>query len=243
VLANPVRFLDPDGRTGQATLAGAVTGGPVGAIIGFAVDLTIAATAGAVAGAVAFSMAHPQPGLCITGPESLYTCEETRVLFASPSVPGDVPKDTEAQHAQSLADARTQVGDTKTAQDSFGGPLDRVKPMSAAGKKSGGKSGAPAAGPRPEKSYYGGKKHGLKWTEASSRAKKTGNPQGKWGSEQDLDIATQNAATLGVGESGSFSLPANTTSTVTMPDGTVMQANSMTVINNGETWHGFPTVR
>ncbi|HZN96442.1 MAG TPA: hypothetical protein VFB61_01770 [Gemmatimonadales bacterium] len=93
----------------------------------------------------------------------------------------------------------------------------------------------------PEKGYLGHKKHGIRWTEGAAEAKKTGIPQGQWGSVSDLEFAGQKAATLPPRQGGYFELPAGHSSTVWRPDGTQVRASRIWVRNNGGgTFHGYP---
>jgi len=94
---------------------------------------------------------------------------------------------------------------------------------------------------RPEAGYLKGKKHGLKRKEGPARAKNTGNPQGQWGSMDDLNYAGEKAGTLNPGEGTWFDLPEGSSSVVHMPDGTTVDATRIWVKNNGTgTFHGYP---
>jgi hypothetical protein len=96
-------------------------------------------------------------------------------------------------------------------------------------------------GLRPEAKYLKGKKHGIKWTEGPATAKKTGTPQGQWGSKSDLDFAGEKASTLEPGKGGWFDLPKGSNSVVHRPDGTTVPATRIWVRNNGSgTFHGYP---
>ena len=96
---------------------------------------------------------------------------------------------------------------------------------------------------RPEAGLTGSRKHGVNWTEGPARARSTGNPQGQW-AESDLEYATNMANSLEPGQSAYFDLPEGSESIVHMPDGSVVNANSIWVRNNGTgTWHGYPLVR
>ncbi len=98
-----------------------------------------------------------------------------------------------------------------------------------------------AKGLRPEAKYLKGKKHGVKWTEGPATAKKTGIPQGQWGSKADLDFAGEKASTLDPGEGDWFELPKGHSSVVHRTDGTTVPANRIWVRNNGSgTFHGYP---
>lgn len=98
---------------------------------------------------------------------------------------------------------------------------------------------------RPEKGYEGTGKHGINWKEGKAEAKKTGIPQGQWGSQEDLDYAGQKASSLKPREGAEFELPADTKSVVHMPDGNTKKATHMWVRNNGngKTFHGYPKVK
>ncbi|MDR6545181.1 hypothetical protein J2810_001223 [Chryseobacterium rhizosphaerae] len=98
---------------------------------------------------------------------------------------------------------------------------------------------------RPEKGYEGSGKHGLKWKEGGAEAKKTGIPQGQWGSQEDLDYAGQKASGLKPREGAEFELPTDTKSVVHMPDGTTKKATHIWIRNNGneKTYHGYPKAK
>ncbi|MCW3161388.1 SpvB/TcaC N-terminal domain-containing protein [Chryseobacterium oryctis] len=98
---------------------------------------------------------------------------------------------------------------------------------------------------RPEAGYQGSGKHGIKWKEGGAEAKKTGIPQGQWGSQEDLDFAGQKASELKPREGAEFELPADTKSVVHMPDGSTKKATHIWVRNNGngKTFHGYPKVK
>jgi RHS repeat-associated protein len=98
------------------------------------------------------------------------------------------------------------------------------------------------ANPRPEAKYLGSKKHGLTWTEGPAEARKTGKPQGQWGSQADLDFAGEKAGELWPMQSGTFDLPEGSQSVVHRPDGSTVPAKRIWVRNNGVgTFHGYPT--
>ncbi|MDZ8055684.1 MAG: DUF4157 domain-containing protein [Aulosira sp. ZfuVER01] len=81
----------------------------------------------------------------------------------------------------------------------------------------------------PEKNLTGSGKHGLDWTEGPSRAIDTGNPQGKFGSLEDVHFAVEKGADLGAGSEGFFNLPDGHSSIVYMPDGSIVPANQIFV--------------
>jgi hypothetical protein len=107
-------------------------------------------------------------------------------------------------------------------------------------KMGGGQNASPSP-LKPEGKYTKGGKHGLSWKEGPAEAKKTGKPQGQWGSQADLDYAGQMAATLKPGEGKFFDLPAGSASVVHKADGTTVPASQIWVRNNGTgTFHGAP---
>lgn len=96
----------------------------------------------------------------------------------------------------------------------------------------------------PEKGYEGKSKHGIGWTEGAAEANKTKIPQGQWGSQEDLDYATEKAQTLEPGaknKNGTFKkgkmkdFPINegNTSVVHNPDGTKSKPDKIRLRNNG----------
>ncbi|MCW3161379.1 hypothetical protein [Chryseobacterium oryctis] len=106
---------------------------------------------------------------------------------------------------------------------------------------------------KPENGYKRRKEHGIQWQEgdAKRRARETGNPQGKWGSTEDLDYAGKKAGTLEPGPEKNgkptpgdfedFPINEGSTSTVYNPDGTQSKPDKIRVRNNGNgTFHGFP---
>jgi hypothetical protein len=96
-------------------------------------------------------------------------------------------------------------------------------------------------GLRPESKYTGSKKHGVEWNEGIATAKKTGKPQGQWGSTADLEYAGKKAATLKPGEGGWFQFEKGHSSVVHRADGTTVNASKFWVRNNGSgTFHGYP---
>jgi RHS repeat-associated protein len=102
-------------------------------------------------------------------------------------------------------------------------------------------TGSGATKLRPEEKYLGSKKHGLDWKEGPAEARKTGKPQGQWGSQADLDFAAEKAAGLKPGEGAYFDLPPGSLSVVHKPDGTTVPATRIWVRNNGTgTFHGAP---
>lgn len=93
---------------------------------------------------------------------------------------------------------------------------------------------------RPEQKYSGSGKHGIKWKEGPVLAKE-GTPQGQWGSESDLNWATEKAATLEPGQGDWFQMPQGHSSVVHKPNGTTVPASKAWIRNNGTgTWHGYP---
>lgn len=80
-----------------------------------------------------------------------------------------------------------------------------------------------------ERKLFGSGKHGLKWKEGPARAKKTGKPQGQFGSKSDIDFAVQKGGEIGLRKTGTFDLPKDHSSLVHMPDGTVMPAKKVFV--------------
>ena len=96
---------------------------------------------------------------------------------------------------------------------------------------------------RPEGKYLKGKKHGIEWTEGPAEARKTGKPQGQWGSRADLDFAGERAGSLAPGEGAYFTLPPGNSSVVHLPDGSTVPATRIWVRNNGSgTFHGYPSL-
>lgn len=118
--------------------------------------------------------------------------------------------------------------------------------MSSTGSGGGGSGSSSSSGDgsprlRPEKKYYGSKKHGIEWTEGPATARSTGKPQGQWGGEADLNFAAERASTLKPGEGGWFDLPEDHSSVVYMPNGETIPATRIWVRNNGTgTFHGYP---
>ncbi|MGB0384887.1 MAG: hypothetical protein ACPGWR_08705 [Ardenticatenaceae bacterium] len=72
-------------------------------------------------------------------------------------------------------------------------------------------------------------KHGLKWQEGPARAKKTGKPQGQFGSKSDIDFAVQKGREIGPGKTDIFDLPKGHSSFVHIPDGNVVPAKKVFV--------------
>ncbi|MFC2146714.1 RHS repeat domain-containing protein [Acidobacteriota bacterium] len=96
---------------------------------------------------------------------------------------------------------------------------------------------------RLEKKLYGSKKHGINWKEGPARAKKWRKPQGKFGSELDLDFVLSKADEIGPGQIGVFDLPTGHTCVVYMPDGSVVKATKVWVrVNKSGTVHAYPLI-
>lgn len=96
---------------------------------------------------------------------------------------------------------------------------------------------------RPEPALLGKGKHGVEWDvrDAKTRAEKTGDPQGKFGSLGDVQFAVDRAAALGAGKEGIFPLPANNQSVVIMPDGTQVKATRVYVkVRSDGSVHAYP---
>ena len=103
------------------------------------------------------------------------------------------------------------------------------------------RAGARSGGLRAEKALLGRKKHGVGWTEGPARAKKTGKPQGQFGSTADVDFAVGKAEGLGVGKSDVFDLPSGHNSVVHLPDGSTVPATKVWVRRNASgTVHAYP---
>ncbi|CAN5908827.1 hypothetical protein BH23GEM7_BH23GEM7_23990 [soil metagenome] len=96
---------------------------------------------------------------------------------------------------------------------------------------------------RPEPDLLGSGRHGLEWKDsnATKRAQDTGNPQGKFGSVQDVQYAVDRAADLGPGNQGFFPLPADNRSRIFMPDGSVQPATRIFVlVRRDGSVHAYP---
>jgi len=94
---------------------------------------------------------------------------------------------------------------------------------------------------RAEAKYLKGKKHGIKWKDGPGTAKRTGTPQGQWGSKADLDFAGKKASTLESGKGDWFDFPDGHSSKVHLPNGSTVSANLFWVRNDGSgTFHGYP---
>jgi len=107
-----------------------------------------------------------------------------------------------------------------------------------------GLKGGPGIRFRPEPDLLGNGTHGMGWADADAfqRALRTGNPQGKFGSFEDLQFAVDQAARLGPGTHGTFPLPPGTRSLVFMPDGvTRVPATQVFVLVRGSgSVHAYP---
>ncbi len=93
---------------------------------------------------------------------------------------------------------------------------------------------------KAEKALLGSKKHGINWKEGPARARKTGKPQGQFGSEADVNFAVDKAGGLKPGESGVFDLPSGHSSVVHLPDGSTVGATQVWVRRNASgTVHAY----
>ena len=94
-----------------------------------------------------------------------------------------------------------------------------------------------------ERKLYGSKKHGIHWKEGPARAKKMGIPQGKFGSEADLDFVLSKAIEIGPGKEAIFDLPVGHSCVVYMPDGTLATPSKVWLrVNNSGTIHAYPLI-
>jgi len=106
-------------------------------------------------------------------------------------------------------------------------------------------SGATGSGAAPrrfaERSLTGSGKHGLKWTEGPARATKTGNPQGQFGSQADLDFAVEQAKRIAPGSHAIVPLPPGHSSFVHLPGNGTVPANRVfiKVYDSGKV-HAYP---
>ncbi|MDI5962037.1 hypothetical protein [Streptantibioticus silvisoli] len=94
---------------------------------------------------------------------------------------------------------------------------------------------------KPEGEALSGKTHGIDWNEGPQRVKKTGNPQGRFGSPADVDFAVRKGAELGPGKQGFFDLPPDNDCIEYMPDGTMQKPNALYVkVRPNGTVHAYP---
>jgi len=104
---------------------------------------------------------------------------------------------------------------------------------------------------RPERGLTGSRKHGLGWTaqDAIARARRDNTPQGKFGSQADLDFVTgtvRSWATDGRVRTGirdPIALPEGHSSRVYFPDGSSRAATHVWIrINSSGTYHAYPMI-
>lgn len=86
---------------------------------------------------------------------------------------------------------------------------------------------------KAEQKLFTGKKHGIEWKEAMSRANQENILQGKWNDADDFDYVGRLAATMAPDEKAFFDLRAYSTATVYFPDGGVRKARHVFVKNTG----------
>ena len=88
--------------------------------------------------------------------------------------------------------------------------------------------------------------HGYKWSDndAIKRASDTGNPQGRFGSKEDVEYAIEQAQDLKIGERKLIEAPAGSKNEIIMPDGSIENATHIfvEVKPSGKTGsiHAFP---
>ena len=94
-----------------------------------------------------------------------------------------------------------------------------------------------------ENTLYGSGKHGINWKEAKSRAKMDNKPQGKFGSEADVNYLIKCAKVLKQG-AGFFELPASHTCVVYTIAGDIVAAEIvfLKIYPNGKI-HGYPLLK
>jgi hypothetical protein len=92
-----------------------------------------------------------------------------------------------------------------------------------------------------ERSLSSSGKHGILWTEGPSRAIKTGNAQGQFGSQMDLDFVLEKAKDMGIGCQDVIDLPEGTTCILHLVDGSTVPAKRVyiKVYGSGKV-HAFP---
>ncbi len=95
----------------------------------------------------------------------------------------------------------------------------------------------------PEKRLLGSKKHGIYWQEGPSRARQTGNPQGKFGSVNDVNWVVEQSYNIPAGSDGYAPIPNGMPHDmiVYMPDGTTVNPTQVfiKVYPSGKV-HAFP---
>jgi hypothetical protein len=92
-----------------------------------------------------------------------------------------------------------------------------------------------------EKSLSSSGKHGILWTEGPARAIKTGQAQGQFGSQDDLDFVLEKAKDVGIGGQEVLDLPERTTCVLHLVDGSIISATRVyiRVYSSGKV-HAFP---
>jgi hypothetical protein len=99
---------------------------------------------------------------------------------------------------------------------------------------------------RPEPDLLGEGAHGVGWkdSDAVARAKRTGDPQGKFGGLEDVQYAAEQAAQIGAGNETPapyIPLPANTRSVVFHPNGTQTKATRLYIkVRQNGSFHAYP---